>query len=212
VAEVGLSKLSFKHSESRVPSPSEASLTICSTFGTAGVHSESFEVASIFLEDMARNSDSYLDGVFNGVTSLHGGQEATDAGITTSVSVDDLVLADRRDGDLILGRFLTFSVTNANKDGLSSLSDNGDTVALGVGLLVGAHVLGSSGAVSSLESLLLSKSTGLIFVAEGVIGVLNGVHHFIEVGEEEEGSSDVEGHRLVVLSAVASNLFHGFGV
>lgn len=195
-----------------MPSPLEASLTICSTFSTAGVHSESVQIASVSLEDVARNSDSDLDGLFNGVTSLDSGHEATDAGITTSVSVLNVFLSDSGDGDLVGGGFFAFSVANANEDGLGSLSDDGDTVTLGVGLLVHAHVLGSSGAVLGFESLLLGESAGLIFVAEGEIGVLNGVHNFIEVGEQEEGSGDVEGHRLVVLSAVASNLFHGFSV
>lgn len=195
-----------------MPSPLEASLTICSTFSTAGVHSESVQIASVSLEDVARNSNTNLDGIFNRVTSLDGGQEATDAGISTSVSVLNVFLGDCRDGNFVGSRFFAFTVANANKDGLRSLSDDGDTVTLGVGLLVEAHVSGSSGTVLGFESLLLSESAGLIFVAEGVIGVLNGVHHIVEVGEQEEGSSDVEGHRLVVLSAVASNLSHGFSI
>lgn len=143
---------------------------------------------------------------------MHGGHEASDAGITTSVSVDNLLLGDSGDRDFHVDGLFAFTLTDVDNDGLSSLSDDRDTISLGVGLLELAHVLTGSTSIGSLESLFLSKSAGLIFVAEDVIGVLNSVHHIIEVGEEEEGSSDVENHRLIVISTVFTNLSHSFNV
>jgi hypothetical protein len=156
--------------------------------------------------------DSHLESVFEGLAHLETGQEGTDEGITTSVGILPLLLLDVGDLD---GQNLgldTFSFTDADDERLGSLGDDGDTSTLGVSLLVGAHVFASSESILSLESLLLGEGAGFIFIAESVVGVLNGVHDFIEVGVEEEGSGDVESHRLVVGGAVATDLLHGISV
>jgi len=160
---------------------------------------------------MAGKGDAAFNSFIKSLSHLNGGQEASNAGITTSVSINDFGAVDSRDSNG-LDFALTFAIRDGNDNWLSTLGDDRDTVTLGVCFFVVSHVFGSGFTVFRLESLLLSKSAGLIFVAEGVIGVLNGIHNFIEVSEEEERSSDVESHRLVVLSAVASNLAHGLNV
>jgi len=161
---------------------------------------------------VAGKGDSLLDGFFERLAGVHGGEEATDAGVTASVGVDDLLLGNGGDLDLHHLGLLSFTLADGDDDGLGSLSDNSDTVALGVGLLEVGHELGGSSTVFGLESLLLGEGGGLVLVAEDVIGVLNGIEDIVVVGEEEEGSSDVESHGLVVLGAVASDLSHGLNV
>lgn len=84
---------------------------------------------------------------------------------------------------------------DGNDGGLGALSDDGDTLALGVLLGKVGQVLGDGGDVGGLEVVRLGVGSGLGLVADNVVPVRGGLVELLleELGNERSVEGESEG-------------------
>jgi len=161
-----------------------------------------WESASRLLDDDPRTIETCFDCLFLSLSQSDLGEVSTDEGVTASVGVDDLLLADRNDWKLF-----DFSVVDEDDWEMSLGEDDGSWPLL-VGLWKICDLSCDFDHIFVLvsESPLLSESDGLVLVSLEDVDVRE---ELFELGREifcDERCSDRSHEDLVVLRSVTGNL------
>ena len=146
--------------------------------------------------------DTLLDALALGKTS----KEAASEGVTGTSGVGDLGLVDLVDGES-LDPILAL---DGNNGGLSTLGDDGNTLALLVLLGKVGEVLGDGGNVGGLQVVGLGVGGSLGLVTDDVVPVRSGLVELLLEELGNEGSVQGEGERLSVVSIACTCDFADF--
>ena len=141
---------------------------------------------------------THVDGALERLALGNTGEEASSEGVTGTSGVGDLGLVD-----LVDGESLDFILAlDGNNGGLSTLGDDGNTLALLVLLGKVGEVLSDGGDVGGLEVVGLGVGGGLGLVADNVVPVRGGLVELVleELANERSVQGETEG--LTVVSIV----------
>ena len=148
------------------------------------------EGAAVLLDDLARKPNACLYGSLELLALDDLRYKATDERVSSTVSIDDEIFLNSRDGELLLNSVLSF-LRNCHKYGVLALSDDGhtgsafvDLVPLGDG---NSHIL--EGGEGDLVG--LSEALRFILITENVVSMLEDLVHLSSVELYEEASGKV---------------------
>lgn len=148
-----------------------------------------------------------VDAGLEGLALEDTGKETTGKGVTGTVGVVDLLGLDGVDGELLD----TLLALDGNKGRVSALSDNGNSLSLGVLLGKVGKVLDDVLGLLAGQAVGLGVSSGLGLVTDDVVPVGGaGIDNLLEeLGDE--GGGEGEDKDLVVLSSLLGKLHDGGG-
>lgn len=148
---------------------------------------------------------AHVNAGFEGLVLEDTSQETTSKGVTSTVGVVDLLLLDSVNGEL-LNIVLTL---DSNQGRVGTLSDNGNSLSLGILLGKVGEVLDNIPGLLAREAVGLGVGGGLGLVADDVVPVRGaGIDNLLEELRDER-SRQGENKRLVVLSSLLSELHNG---
>jgi hypothetical protein len=160
------------------------------------------------LDAQTRQPLSQVDGLIQRLALNQASHEAAGEGVTSTVGVVDLLLADGVDGVLL---DLVAALLGHNGR-LGALGDDSDTRALAVGLGEVGQVLGNGRDVSlGGKTVGTGVCGGLSLVADDVVPVLGGLVQRVLEELGNEGCGQVNNEGLVVLGGFLAKGEDGIG-
>lgn len=157
------------------------------------------------LDTESRQPLSHINSGLNSLALYKTSNKSTSKGITSPVSIADLLLFNGVNWELLW----SLLSLGSNDSWESALGDNSNALALVVGLWQIGKVLSDLGNISGLQAVGLSVGKSLTLVTDDNIPVWGGLVKWIleELADEWCGEGDNEG--LVVLGGLLSNSHDG---